>query len=154
MPAQPQSDLLRRLLPRAAGKPDPEFLRHHLAGRHQRERLDLLDRPHHHQLVRQMRAGTAERAEGKPHMKAIAALVTVAIGAAIAGCGLNTGHAPQSATTRPLDPRSAGEFADSVAARATPASASITPGAPVRYRTIEYSADITNAGLPGAYTAF
>jgi hypothetical protein len=87
-------------------------------------------------------------------MKAIAALVTVAIGAAIAGCGLNTGHAPQSAPTRLLDLRSAREFADSLAARATPASASITPGAPVRYRTIEYSADITNAGLPGAYTAF
>ena len=87
-------------------------------------------------------------------MKAIAALVIVGISAAIAGCGSGVAHVTQPATTSSLNLRSARTLAESVAGRATSPDAPDTPGAPVRYRTIEYSAVVANAGTPGSFTAF
>jgi hypothetical protein len=45
-------------------------------------------------------------------------------------------------------------FAESVARRATLPGVSGKPAVPVRYRTIEYSAVIANAGTPDSFTAF
>lgn len=87
-------------------------------------------------------------------MKAIAALVSVMISAAIAGCGSGAAHAPKPAVARPVHFSSAAKFAESVAGRAALPVISGTSGAPVRYRTIEYTAEVSNAGLPGSYTAF
>lgn len=91
-------------------------------------------------------------------MKAITALLTGVISSAvIAGCGSAAAHARQPAAATALNPQSAGQFADSIATNATRTGAGRTTGTagvPVRYRTIEYSAEIFNAGLPGSFTAF
>jgi hypothetical protein len=81
-------------------------------------------------------------------MKAIAALTILALGAAIAGCAPTT-------TTTPPDPSPAQHLAESLAEQAT---ATVTPSSgpetPVRYRTVDYSAAVVNAGTPGGFTAF
>jgi hypothetical protein len=87
-------------------------------------------------------------------MKAIAALVIVVISAAIAGCKPDVVRLTQPAAANPLNLQSARQLADSIAARATPPGAAAPPGAPVRYRTIEYSAVVANPGAPGSFTAF
>ena len=91
-------------------------------------------------------------------MKAITALLTAVIGSAvIAGCGFAATHPRLPAAATELNPQPAGRFADSIAMRAAGAGADRPMGAaglPVRYRTIEYSAEIFNAGLPGSFTAF
>ena len=54
----------------------------------------------------------------------------------------------------PAEPQSTQQFVDTIAARATSLGAAAPPGAPVRYRTIEYSAVVANPGAPGSFTAF
>jgi hypothetical protein len=78
----------------------------------------------------------------------MAALTVIATAATIAGCATN-------ATTTPVELSSAQALADSFADRATSInSAGINTGGPVRLRMMEYSAAITNAGMPGAFTGF
>lgn len=97
-------------------------------------------------------------------MRVIAALVVMAvIGAATTGCGTGTTRvAPSPAAANPhraevaagpLNTASAKEFARSIAARSA-ATDDAAPDIPVRFRTIDTFAVITNSGLPGAYTAF
>lgn len=88
---------------------------------------------------------------------AIAALTASCASAAIAGCG--PGYAAHSLNLNPaaasLNLSSAKAFAASIADRTVPGSPSAnTPGAPVRYRSIEYSAAVGDAGTPGGFTAF
>jgi hypothetical protein len=87
-------------------------------------------------------------------MKAVAALIIAMLSAAIVGCGPEAVPGTQPITARPLNLRSAPLLAESIARRAVIPGASSPPGAPARYRTIEYSAEITNVGTPGSYTAF
>ena len=87
-------------------------------------------------------------------MKAIAALAIVVISAATAGCRPDTVQSAQPATASPLNPHSAQQLVDTIAARATSLGPAAPPGDPVRYRTIEYSAVVANPGAPGSFTAF
>lgn len=88
---------------------------------------------------------------------AIAALTASCVSAAVSGCG--PGSAARSLNpspaAHPLNLTSAKAFANSIADRAVPSSQSgNAPGVPVRYRSIEYSAAVVNAGTPGGFTAF
>lgn len=87
-------------------------------------------------------------------MKAVAALVVVIISAAIAGCGSGTARVTKPAVARPVNLQSAEKLAESMAGRTALPAISGASGAPIRYRTVEYTADVSNAGLPGSYTSF
>jgi hypothetical protein len=76
----------------------------------------------------------------------IAALTAMSAGATITGCAADPAARPLS-----LNLSSARAFADSAADTAVPGS---TPGQTLQYRTLEYSAAVANAGMPGAFTAF
>lgn len=77
-----------------------------------------------------------------------AALAIISAGAAVTGCG-------SGPAARPFKLSSAQGFANSIADQMAAGSRSAnTPGNPLRYRTIEYSTAVVNAGLPGAFTAF
>ncbi len=87
--------------------------------------------------------GIAAKTRGSS-IKAIAALAIISAGAAIAGCG-------SGPAARPFNQSSAQAFASSIADRMVPVSRS---GNLLRYRAIEYSTAVVNAGTPGAFTAF
>jgi hypothetical protein len=78
---------------------------------------------------------------------AIAALTASCAAAAISGCG-------SGSATRPLNLTSAQALANSIADQAVPSGSGNAPGALVRYRSIEYSAAIVDAGTTAGFTAF
>jgi len=84
----------------------------------------------------------------KQNLRALIVLAVGAIAAAVAGYATK-------AHTKPADFSSAPELAHSLGDQAASVHRDGTnPGASVRIRLKEYSASISNAGMPGAYTAF